>query len=135
MEIQRPKKGSRADINVTPLIDVVLVMLIIFMVLAPSLLKHMVVTIPRPAPADAVVHRGLPPITVAYSEARQITLNDEPVAFEALASRVAHKLRFDQRKLVFFRVEDAAAYGEVIKLMDTVRGAGANTLAIVPATP
>jgi biopolymer transport protein ExbD len=134
MDIDRPKQGVRASINVTPLIDVVLVMLIIFMVLTPSLLKHMVATIPRPAPDDGI-DRAPSPITVEYSERRQLALNSQPVAFEALAAEVAEKLRFDRRKLVFFKIEDGCSYGEVVKLMDTVRGAGASTLAVVTKSP
>lgn len=130
MDLDRPKPGVRASVNVTPLIDIVLVMLIIFMVLTPSVLKSMVVTIPKPAPTDTQ-DEGMLPITVQYSEGRKIALNREPVALEALASTVANKLRFDNRKLVFLDIDEACDYGEVVKLMDTVRGAGAKTLAVL----
>jgi biopolymer transport protein ExbD len=130
MDFDRPGAGGRATVNVTPLIDIVLVMLIIFMVLTPSVVKNLVVTIPKPPPTDAR-DDGMPPITVAYSEGRKIAVNREPVAFEALAAKVANKLRFDKHKLVFFQVDEACDYGEVVKLMDTVRGAGAKTLAVL----
>jgi biopolymer transport protein ExbD len=124
-------KSARAEINVTPLIDIVLVMLIIFMVLTPTLMKHLTVTVPPPARAE--VDAGLPPITLALSAGRAMALNGEAVTFEQLPAQVSSRLRFDRRKLVFFDVDDACAYGDVIKAMDMVRGAGARVLGVVTA--
>jgi biopolymer transport protein ExbD len=125
------RKGPKGDINVTPLIDVVLVLLIIFMVLTPSMLKHLTAAVPKkeeeatpPMPADA-------PIVVEYSAKRELTVNTEPVAVEGLAAKLADRLRFDSRKVVFFKADDDAPYGEVVHLMDIARGAGAKTLAVV----
>jgi biopolymer transport protein TolR len=125
------KKGPRGDINVTPLIDVVLVLLIIFMVLTPSLLKHLTAAVPRtdddpsaPVPTDT-------PIMVEYTAKRELAVNSEPIAFEALGDKLTERLRTDRRKVVFFKVEDEAPYGEVVRLMDVARGVGAQTLAIV----
>jgi biopolymer transport protein TolR len=135
MDVGGSKKGARADINVTPLIDIVLVLLIIFMVLTPSMLKHMTANVPKknndPTPPDPAAA----PIVLEYTKNREISINTESVAFEALASKVAERLKFDKQKVVFFKIEDDAAYGEVVKLMDTVRGAGAKTLGIVTKDP
>ncbi len=132
MDVGGSKKGARADINVTPLIDVVLVLLIIFMVLLPTQLKHMTANVPRkqdertPPPPDPN-----PPVVVEMTAKREITLNTEPVAFEALGDKVAERLKHDGRKIVFFKIDDDAAYGDAIKAMDIVRGAGAKTLGIM----
>jgi biopolymer transport protein TolR len=123
-------KAARAEINVTPLIDIVLVMLIIFMVLTPTLMKHLTVTVP---PRTADVDRGLPPITLALSSTGGMALNGEAVGFDQLTTEVSSRLRFDRRKLVFFDVDDACAYGDVLKVMDMVRGAGARVLGVVTA--
>jgi biopolymer transport protein ExbD len=129
MEVGRTK-GPRGDINVTPLIDVVLVLLIIFMVLTPSMLKHLPTAIPRPdedtTPAPAEM-----PIVVEYTAKRQLAINGEPVVVEALGTKLADRLRSDRRKVVFFKAEDEALYGDVVRLMDIARGAGAQTLAVV----
>jgi len=125
------RKGAKGDINVTPLIDVVLVLLIIFMVLTPQMLKHVRVAVPNktiestPSPTEEV------PIVVEYTAKRELTINSLPVAAEQLADQLSERLHFDQRKVVFFKAEDQAAYGEVVRLMDIARGAGAKTLAIV----
>ena len=132
MAVGGKKKGARADINVTPLIDIVLVLLIIFMVLTPSMLKHMTANVPRKADPNAPPpDPSHQPIVLEYTAKREITINTESVAFEALADKIADRLKFDQQKVVFFKIEDEANYGEVVKLMDTVRGAGAKTLGIV----
>jgi biopolymer transport protein ExbD len=132
MDVGGPKKGARADINMTPLIDVVLVLLIIFMVLTPSMLKHMTANVPRKLPDDAPppdpTHT---PIVVEYTKDQKITVNTEPVAWEGLADKIAERLKLDRQKVVFFKIEDDALYGESVKLMDLVRGAGAKTLGIM----
>jgi biopolymer transport protein ExbD len=130
MDVGGSKKGARSDINVTPLIDVVLVLLIIFMVLTPSMLKHMTANVPRKAP-DNTPEPPVPPIVLEYTAKREITINTEPVAFEAVGDRVRERLKSDRQKVVFFKIEDDALYGEVVKLMDIVRGSGAKTLGIV----
>jgi biopolymer transport protein ExbD len=125
------KKGTRGDINVTPLIDVVLVLLIIFMVLTPSMLKLVRVAVPDKATDTTPSHAEDVPIVVAYSAKRELTLNTEPVAVDVLAAKLTERLRVDRRKVVFFKAEDKAPYGEVVRLMDIARGAGARTLAVV----
>ena len=124
------KKGPRGDINVTPLVDVVLVLLIIFMVLTPSTLKHLTATVPKKAEEETPQPPG-ETILVEYTAKRELSINGEPVAPEALAERLADRLRYDRQKVVFFRAEDEAPYGEVVRLMDLARGSGARTLAVV----
>jgi biopolymer transport protein TolR len=127
------RKGPRGDINVTPLIDVVLVLLIIFMVLTPSMLKHLDATIPKKAEDTAAPPPTEAPIVVELTAKRELTVNGEPVQPEALAATLAERLRADRQKVVFFKAEDQARYGEVVRFMDVARGAGARTLAVVSA--
>lgn len=124
------KKGVRGEINVTPLIDVVLVLLIIFMVLTPSMLKHLDATVPKKAD-ETVAPAAEQPIVVEYTAKRELTVNGEPVQPEQLAESLDRRLRFDRQKVVFFKAEDEAPYGEVVRLMDIARGSGAKSLAVV----
>jgi biopolymer transport protein ExbD len=130
MDVGGAKKGIRGEINVTPLIDVVLVLLIIFMVLTPSMLKHLDPTIPKKAD-DNVIPSAETPIVVEYTAKHVLTINGEPVRPEQLAENLAGRLRVDRQKVVFFKAEDEAPYGEVVRLMDIARGSGAKTLAVV----
>jgi biopolymer transport protein ExbD len=131
MDVGGKKGGIRGDINVTPLVDVVLVLLIIFMVLTPSTLKHLTANVPKkpdepspPAPTDTS-------IVVEYSAGREITVNSEPVAVEALGPKLVERLRGSRQKVVFFKADDETAYGDIVRLMDVARGVGAQTLAVV----
>lgn len=131
MDTGSNKKGLKADINVTPLVDVVLVLLIIFMVLTPSMLKHLTANVPKKADEPATAPPTDSSIVVAYTAARELTVNNEPVAPEMLGDKLSERLRGVRQKVVFFKAEDEAPYGEVIHLMDIARGVGAQTLAVV----
>jgi biopolymer transport protein ExbD len=130
MDVGGDRKGAKGDINITPLIDVVLVLLIIFMVLTPSMLKELTANVPRkdesnnPPPPN-------PPMVLEISAKSELALNTEPVAPEALADKVGERLKHDSQKVVFFKVDDEAVYGDVVKFMDIIKGAGAKTLAII----
>jgi biopolymer transport protein TolR len=131
MDVGGKKGGAKSDINVTPLIDVVLVLLIIFMVLTPSMLKHIPTMVPEKSEDDA---QAMPPnasIMVEYTAKRELTVNSESVAIESLAEKLAERLKSRRQKVVFFKAEDKAPYGEVVRLLDIARGSGAETLAIV----
>jgi len=131
MDISSRAKGAKADINVTPLIDVVLVLLIIFMVLVPSMLKELTANVPKKDRSDTPPDPTVVPIVVEYTGHRELSVNQEPVAPEALADKVQERLKFKSQKVVFFKIDDEAPYGEVVHFMDIVRGAGATTLGIV----
>jgi biopolymer transport protein TolR len=131
MDVGNKKRGPRADINVTPLVDVVLVLLIIFMVLTPSMLKHLTATVPKESEETVQTAVVDATIMVEYTAKRELTLNSEPVAAEALADKLSQRLRGGRQKVVFFKAEDEAAYGEVVRLLDIARGAGAENLAVI----
>ena len=70
-------------------------------------------------------------IVIDYSANRKLTINREPVTLAAFAPKLRQRLQVRREKVVFFRADDAAAYGEVVHVMDLARGAGAETLALV----
>ncbi len=132
MDVGGNKKGAKGDINVTPLIDIVLVLLIIFMVLTPSMLKELTANVPRkPDPNDPPPPPDATQIVLEISAKSELTLSNEPVAPEALADKVADRLKGNAQKVVFFKVENEALYGDVVRFMDIVKGAGAKILGIV----
>jgi biopolymer transport protein TolR len=125
------KRGPQADINVTPLIDVVLVLLIIFMVMTPVMLKELVAKVPQKQTENVPLPPGESTIIVDLDAHDQLSLNGEPVAPEALGTRVADRLAHDRQKVVFFKISDDANYGRAVRIMDVCKGAGAKTLGIV----
>lgn len=131
MDVGGKKKGPKSDINVTPLVDVVLVLLIIFMVLTPSMLKNLSATVPEKAEETASPLPSDSAIVVEYTAKRELTVNQEAVATEGLGEKLTERLKGQRQKVVFFKAEDEAPYGEVVRLLDIAKGAGVETLAIV----
>ncbi|MES1165772.1 MAG: biopolymer transporter ExbD [Verrucomicrobiota bacterium] len=126
------RKGApQAEINVTPLIDIVLVLLIIFMVMTPVMLKEIVAKVPQKQTENVPRPPGDNPIVVEIDPQDHVTLNGDPVAPDAFAERIADRLAHDRQKVVFFRVSDDANYGRTVRIMDLCKGAGAKTLGIV----
>ena len=125
------RRGPQGEINVTPLIDIVLVLLIIFMVMTPVMLKELVAKVPQKQTENIPQPPGENPIIVGLDNHDALTLNGETVAPEALADQVAERLQHDRQKVVFFRIDDDASYGRAVRIMDVCKGAGARTLGIV----
>jgi biopolymer transport protein ExbD len=125
------KGRPSGEINVTPLIDIVLVLLIIFMVMTPVMLKELVAKVPQKSTELVPQPPGENPIVVEVDAAERVTLNGQAVAPEALASAVGERLRHDRQKVVFFKIDDDASYGSAVRIMDVCKGAGAATLGIV----
>jgi biopolymer transport protein ExbD len=121
----------KSDINITPLVDVVLVLLIIFMVITPLLQMGYDVKVPpkvntpqnTPPPADLMI--------VSLTPQNKIYLNKDEVNAQTLALRLTEILKNRANKTVFFSGDDGATYGEVIKVMDICRNAGAKSMGIV----
>lgn len=122
------KKGG-ADINVVPLIDIVLVLLIIFMVITPLIVKQMDLNLPdvevdvTPPPPDEI-----PKEQIVLVMAADLTtyVNKEPIPREQLEARLKNVFqgRAYEDKVLFFDAEDAANYGETVRVLDIARGAG-----------
>ncbi|HVZ71583.1 MAG TPA: biopolymer transporter ExbD [Polyangia bacterium] len=125
------KGRPSGEINVTPLIDIVLVLLIIFMVMTPVMLKELVAKVPQKSTELVPQPPGDNPIVVAVDAHDAVTLNGEAVAAESLAGAVGERLAHDRQKVVFFKIDDDASYGTAVRIMDVCKGAGAATLGII----
>lgn len=120
----------RSDINITPLVDVVLVLLIIFMVMTPSLLKEMALEVPEKADLQLAAPSSADQIVVGISREGTVTINREPVTQNALAARMHQLLDARSDKLVFFDIDDDSNYGDAMHIIDLCRGAGAKVLGL-----
>jgi biopolymer transport protein ExbD len=136
MNVGGAKGGPRAEINVTPLVDVVLVLLIIFMVMTPLMLKELGVNVPKKENVEVTQEVTSDQLVIGVrpnpsGAGVTVLLNNETVAEGALADKMHTLLAQRRDKVVFFNVDDDALYGDAVHVMDIVRGAGAKTLGIM----
>jgi biopolymer transport protein ExbD len=127
------KGGLRPTMNVTPLVDVVLVLLIIFMVVTPLLTKQMWMNVPaksdkqeQPPPPDA-----LPPVVLTVDSAGKLRINREEVPREQVVARLQRMLNARPDKIVFFDASDDVPYGAAMDVLDLARG-GDITVGVLP---
>ena len=123
--------GIRSDINITPLVDVVLVLLIIFMVMTPTLLKQMELTVPDKADVQITPPPTSDQVVVGVTKDSKISINNEMIDEGAFIERMHTIMQNSHDKLVFFNIDDKAIYGTVMHVMDMTRGTGAKTLGIM----
>ena len=123
--------GIRSDINITPLVDVVLVLLIIFMVMTPTLLKQMELTVPEKAEVQMTPPPSSDQVVVGVTKEGKISINNEMIAEASFIDRMHEVMKNSHDKLVFFNIDDDAIYGDVMHVMDMTRGCGAKTLGIM----
>ena len=123
--------GVRSDINITPLVDVVLVLLIIFMVATPMLIKDLDLTVPEKAETTIATPTTANQVVVSVTKEGQVQINREPIAESQLTEKIHDLMAARSQKLVFFDIDDDAIYGDAMHVMDVCRGAGAKTLGIM----
>ena len=117
------------EINVTPFIDVMLVLLIIFMVAAP--LATVDVPVDLPSSSAPPQQRPSKPVYLTLKADGSLALGDNPVTRDALADLLASATNGDKEERIFLRGDRAVAYGEVMGLMNDLRRAGYLKVALV----
>ena len=117
-----------SEINVTPLVDVTLVLLIIFMVTTPMLQRGTDVELPRSRTGTAKEEDRL---TLTLARDQRIYLNDQPVPRGALGVRLKAAAAVRQDRILYFRGDAAVPYGTVIEVMDEIKAAGFESVAMI----
>jgi biopolymer transport protein ExbD/biopolymer transport protein TolR len=128
------RKGmAQPNMNVTPLVDVVLVLLIIFMVITPLLAKQFWIHLPnkpeQEQPVDADDKNK--PLVVTLTESGDIRINRDVVPKAQFAATLRRVLAARQERTVFFDAEDNAEFGNAVEALDLARGGGASTIAVL----
>jgi biopolymer transport protein TolR len=124
-----PRYGAMAEINMTPFIDVMLVLLIIFMVAAPLLATGVPIDLPETKAAALNIDQK--PLSVAIDEKGAIYLMDQPVRVEDLTERLKATAKggFDER--IYVRGARSVNYGRVAEVMSLITSAGYKKVALV----
>jgi biopolymer transport protein TolR len=128
------KGGAMNEINMTPMIDVLLVLLIIFMVVQQGLQRGVSVQVPPP-PDQNQVAQQLPDqdqIVLEVKPGPLFAINQQPVDAANLESRLREVFATRNRKVVFIKGEENLKYGDIIQAVDASRGAGITIVGLVP---
>jgi biopolymer transport protein TolR len=134
MAINNRDEGKKvnSNINVTPMVDVMLVLLIIFMVITPMLNNKVPVTLPRANAAIIMEDANKEDaVTIAVTRDGQIYLGTERVPVDDLAAKITDKLTNKTDKQVYLRADIRSNYGKVMDAIDQIRAAGVSNMGLL----
>jgi biopolymer transport protein ExbD/biopolymer transport protein TolR len=133
LQVTQTKAGrATPQMNVTPLVDVVLVLLIIFMMITPLLAKQFWLHLPdKDEKREAADPSDTPPIVVFVEASGAIKINREQVPAEEFSHKLTRVLAGSGQRTVFFDADDDAEFAKAVEVMDLARGSGATSVAVL----
>jgi biopolymer transport protein ExbD/biopolymer transport protein TolR len=121
-------QSSLADINVTPLVDVVLVLLIIFMVTAPILQSGIDVNVPKTRTVKEITEERT---VISIDKSQRVYLGNDPVNINDIGNKLRQKIRDPRGQAVFVRCDENVPFGAFATVMDAVKATGITNVSIV----
>ncbi len=119
---------AMSDINVTPLVDVVLVLLIIFMVTAPVLQSGIEVSVPKTRTVKEITEERM---VISINKQQRVFLGNDPININEIKAKLRQKIRDPQNQSVFIRADEDVPFGAFATVMDAIKGAGITNVSIV----
>jgi biopolymer transport protein ExbD/biopolymer transport protein TolR len=119
---------SLADINITPLVDVVLVLLIIFMVTAPVLQSGIEVNVPKTKTVKEITEERM---VISIDKQQRVFLGNDSVNINEIGAKLRQKIRDPQRQFIFVRADEDVPFGAFATVMDAVKSSGITNVSIV----
>ena len=117
-----------ADINITPLVDVVLVLLIIFMVTAPVLQSGVEVSVPKTRTVKEITEERM---VICIDKRQRVFLGNDPININEIGSKLRQKVRDPQHQSIFLRADEDVPFGAFATVMDAVKQSGITNVSIV----
>jgi biopolymer transport protein ExbD/biopolymer transport protein TolR len=121
-------QSSLADINITPLVDVVLVLLIIFMITAPVLQSGIEVAVPKTKTVNEITEERL---VISIDKEQRVFLGNDPININEVADKLHQKIRDPQNQYIFVRADENVPFGAFATVMDAVKSSGITNVSIV----
>jgi biopolymer transport protein TolR len=119
---------SLADINITPLVDVVLVLLIIFMVTAPVLQSGIEVNVPKTRTVKEITEERL---VISIDKQQRVFLGNNPININQIAAQLRQRIRDPRNQSIFIRADEDVPFGAFATVMDAVKQSGITNVSIV----
>ncbi|MCK4931552.1 MAG: biopolymer transporter ExbD [Candidatus Aminicenantes bacterium] len=120
--------SNLSEINVTPLVDVMLVLLIIFMVTAPMMQSGIGVNLPQAETNSSPAEEGL---TMTITQDRYIHIGESPINIFLLENKLKEYFYGKERKVVFIKADESLPYGYIINILDVTKKAGVDVVGLV----
>jgi len=129
------KKGSIASMNVVPLIDILLVLLIIFMVITPLTAKGLEALVPQPAPPNPQQKQDIEAKTVVVQvlENNQLKINEDNADWDSLGPRLNDIFKLRAEKVAFVKGDDNVVFAQVARAIDVMRNSGIDKVGLITA--
>ena len=124
-------KGSMSEINITPYIDILLVLLIIFMVITPVRQMDLDVKVPQTAEPEAQAAIDPNVIVVSIGESAQIAINQEQVSIANLGRELQKIYSARSNKNMFVSASPRLPYGDIVRIIDIAKGAGVGEIGLI----
>jgi biopolymer transport protein ExbD/biopolymer transport protein TolR len=119
---------SMSDINITPLVDVVLVLLIIFMVTAPVLQSGIEVNVPKTRTVKEITEERM---VISIDKQQRVFMGNDRVNINEIGERLHQKVRDPSRQFIFVRADEDVPFGAFATVMDAVKSSGITNVSIV----
>jgi biopolymer transport protein TolR len=127
------KGGAMAEMNVVPLIDILLVLLIIFMAISPTISMGLNALVPQPAPPNStpdVVTQQATIVVQVFGDGK-VKINEEAATWDGLGARLDQIFKQRAQKIAFVKGDDTVYFGDVARAIDIMREAGIDKVGLL----